>query len=108
MKIVNDTEVFEPNECYFAVMHYPEYLGMGDDTVIAITSIDFWNDNLCLDDCFGENSLSNDVSASLEQAGISEACEATWGSDLSENDAREVMLKLGFVESSAMFEMLNR
>jgi hypothetical protein len=108
MKIVDDVEVFEPSECYFAVIDNPEYLGMENSMVIAITPIFYWNENLCLDDGFGCHSLSKEINDKLEIAGIWEACESTWCSDKSENDIKTVMFNLGFVESKELYEIMIR
>jgi hypothetical protein len=108
MKIVNDTEVYEPNECYFAIIDNPDYLDNGDSLVIAITPVSYWNENLCLDDGFGFHSLSKEVNDKLETADIWEACESTWCSNKPENDVKNVMRSLGFVESQKLFEIMIR
>jgi len=108
MQVINDTEVFEPSECYFAITNDPDYLDDGNQSVIAITSIEFWNDNMCLDDNFGDHSLSREVNDKLEKEDIWNACEATWSSNYSTDKIRSIMLKLGFVESSEMLAMLER
>lgn len=105
MKIINDTEVFEPRECYFTLSTSEDF---DSGVIVSITSIDFWKENQCLDDCFGTQSLDQDVNQALLDAGISQEMEAMWGTDLTEDAAREVLTKLGFVESKEMGEILDR
>jgi hypothetical protein len=108
MQIVNDTEIYEPSECYFTVAHDPR---MDPDVMISITPISFWEDSHYLSDQFGDHSLTKEVCNKLEAAGIWGACDSTWTSDsatYSVDTVRAALLDLGFVESQEMHDFLNR
>jgi hypothetical protein len=104
MKIINDTEVFDPGECYFSLQEGNG--GYEPTVVISITNIDFWNEEHCLNDCFGDQSLTDETNAAMSAVGVFQEMEATWGSDKSIDDTRNDMLKLGFIESKKMGEEL--
>lgn len=105
MKIINDTEVFEPNECYFAVHLDPED---ENNTMISITSIEFWNKNKYLDDGFGDHSLSENIHEDMENHSISNAMEAIWiAENCSTAKAEKIMTDLGFVYSDEMEKELD-
>jgi len=99
MKIINDTEVYEPSECCFAITHDD------DGITVLITPISFWDENHCLDDGFGDHSLEENVSSELERKNIWNACESMWTSELIEDATREVLVELGFVESQEMHDL---
>jgi hypothetical protein len=100
MKIINDTEVFEPGECLFA-------LNEGNDiTVIAITSKAFWAKNHHLDDSLGDHSFPEETNTLLTKNSIWNEMESTWFADLALDETRAVMLAAGFVESKEMTETL--
>lgn len=106
MKIINDTEVFEPSECYFAISRNPDCTD--EETTVSITSIEFWDENKCLSDTFGDHSLSDEVQSVLEDEEICCVTDATWSSNASVQSVRATMLKLGFVECEEMKELLER
>lgn len=93
MKIINDTEVFEPKECYFTVELDPE----NDDnfgTMIGITNINYWNENHCQNDCFGSHSLDRGVLP----YDFDPVMDATWVSEKEPEEVKKIMLSLGFIE----------
>jgi len=102
MKIIDDIEVFDPNECLFAL---DESDGL---TVISITGKVFWDKNHCLDDRFGDHSLPEEINTLLTKNSIWNEMEATWCADLALDETRAVMLAAGFVESKEMGETLKR
>jgi len=105
MKLINNTEVWEPSECYFFVDQDEE---MFDGICVCITPIQYWNENRYLDDCFGDHSLSEEIVEKLENADITNIMEATWSTEGTVEAAREVMLALGFVESKDMAEQVRK
>lgn len=101
MQIINDTEVFDPQECLFALAwedpHNPNYV------MIALTDKKYWEEEGCLNDCFGDHSLPP---GAIPQ-GIWNDMEAMWGTDsMSLDNARQALIKAGFVESKEMAERL--
>jgi len=92
MKIINDTPVFEPSECYFGLDYIDGVL------VIAITDKETWDNDHCLNDCFGSHSLPDGI---LPDS-MSEMMEATWESDDSLEKIREDLIKAGFTECDAI------
>lgn len=100
MQIINDTEVFEPSECLFAVGYddpnYTQYLS------VHITDKATWDERECLNDCFGDHSLPEDAIP----AGMYNAMEATWETEMLPEEARAALLKAGFVESLDMTKYL--
>ncbi len=97
MQVINNTEVFEPSECFFAII--PDTDGT---MTVSITDMETWISRGCLNDCFGDHSLPDKAIP----FGFSNAMEATWETELSEEDARSAMLAAGFVESQAMHDYL--
>ena len=102
MKIVNDTEIYEPSECYFSVDV------IDSETVISITPIPFWEAEHCLSDTFGDHSLTSAVSGIFEGHGIWGATDSMWTSELNEETTKSILIGWGFVESQAMHDFLNR
>lgn len=100
MEIINDTEVFQPNECFFACgIDDPD----GDKIVtVYITSKNFWDEEGFLDDCFGDHSLKEGALPS----GIDSIMEATWESSFSIKETRKLMEDKGFVFSQDMYNSL--
>ena len=101
MQVINDTEVFEPNECYFAVEPDPEDI---NEVMVYITSKEYYDENQCLDDCFADHSLPENIVEKLEDNDISNLMEATWGSSLSLDEVRKVMTNIGFIENKDMLK----
>jgi hypothetical protein len=97
MQIINDTEVFSPSECFFAVGYSNDF----QSTVVLVTDQETWTKLQCLNDCFGSHSLP--VGAIPNN--IHEAMESTWETEMSEEDARGAMLKDGFIEHSEMLDL---
>lgn len=94
MKIINDTEIFEPNECYFCIDE-------NNDNLLYITSISFYEENLYLDDNFGDHSLDQKVIDQLDELKILPACEAMWETDqcqLSLSQIKSKLKDIGFIE----------
>lgn len=88
----NDNDVYEPNECYFSMMD------TSDGDTVAITSIKYWNENKCLDDCFGEHSLPKNIIKKFRDAKIDSIMEAMWICDsMVKEKVKQFMLDLGFV-----------
>ena len=100
MKIINDTEVFEPSECLFSLSYEDpsntQYL------MVCVTDKVTWDERGCLNDCFGDHSMTEDAIPD----GIYNSMEATWETEMSIEDARAAMLAAGFVESKDMTEWL--
>lgn len=99
MQVINDTEVFEPKECFFCVTEDPENPG---GSMICITDMEYWNADNFLNDCFGDQSLPNDLVEKMRLDGIWEAMEAIWTSEGAPEQVRAKMLSYGFVESLEM------
>lgn len=101
MQIINDTEVFEPGECLFA-------LGYDDPSntqylTVCITDKATWDERECLNDCFGDHSLPEDAIPN----GIWNSMEATWETKMRLEQAHAALLSAGFVEGPpAMYEFL--
>jgi hypothetical protein len=99
MQIINNTEVFEPKECLFALSSNPDDVG---SIMIAITDKATWNREGCLNDGFGDHSLPK---GTLPKE-ISNIMEAIWETEMSIEDVRTVLLSAGFVESPELFQVL--
>lgn len=97
MQVINDTEIFEPSECYFCV----ETDSDSGDTNLYITNKSFWDEERCLNDCFADHSFSDATNDLIEKFAFN-LMEATWGSELSVEETRQKMLELGFVENADM------
>ncbi|CAB4196814.1 hypothetical protein UFOVP1290_334 [uncultured Caudovirales phage] len=98
MKVIDDCEVFDPSECYFAV-------GIEKDcfsTTIFITPISVWEEEGHLDDCFASQSLDYG-SLPLD---LSNSMEATWESKYDVEKVREAMIAKGFIENKDMYDYL--
>lgn len=99
MKIINHTEVFEPSECIFCITEDPEG---SSDMMVYITDLATWEAEGCLNDCFGDHSVPDKTIPN----DIFNLMEATWGTELSEIDARSAMLAAGFVESQELYDFM--
>lgn len=101
MKIIDDTQVFEPNECYFGLDCVEEEEVEDDIVVVLITDKENWDNDHCLNDCFGSQSLPDGI---LPDS-MSEVSEATWTSHSSLEEVRALLLSLGFTECNAISEI---
>lgn len=99
MQVINDTEVFEPSECYFAVDPDPDN---PSGSMVSITDKSYWDEEGYLNDCFGDHSLPDEIVEQMAKAGITNAMEAVWTSDQPPTKVTEILAKLGFVESEAL------
>jgi len=95
MQIINDTEVFEPSECYFVVMPDPED---AEHTMVLITDKVTWDEEQCLNDSIGDHSFQDGVIPET----MWNCMEATWETDISVEEARSAMQQAGFVENADM------
>jgi hypothetical protein len=92
MKIINNTEVFEPNECYFGIDTVDGIV------VVVITDKETWDQDHCLNDCFGSHSLPDDVLPDF----MEEMLEAVWESDSSLEEVKQALTVAGFCECDAI------
>jgi hypothetical protein len=104
MQIINDTEVFEPNECFFCVSTDPENPG---GTMVSITDKEYWNSDNFLNDGIGDHSFSRDLIRKMADDGITNAMEAIWTSESPLDEVRTQMLSYGFQESKEMYEAID-
>lgn len=91
-----DGELFQPSECFFAV-------GLEDgEMCVAITGKEYWEEEGCLDDCFGDHCFDDDALPPR----ISNTAEATWESPFSVEETRAMMEAKGFVWSQEMHDFI--
>ncbi len=102
MKIVNDTEIFEPSECLFAI----GYDDPSNTQYASIVIVDkaYWGEEGFMNDGIGDHSFDDDV---IPQ-GISNSMEATWETKMPIEEARAAMLAVGFVESEELTKFVYR
>ena len=102
MKILNNTEVFEPSECLFAVgivdPAFPQ------DVMIAITDKRYWEEEGYLNDSIGDHSFADGVIPE----GMFNSMEGTWETKLPLEKARQAMLRAGFVECKEFTDFVFR
>jgi hypothetical protein len=99
MQVINDTEVFEPSECLFAIMKDR------DDPasyIVLITDSQTWDNEQCLNDSFGSHSLPDGV---LPEE-MEEAMEATWLT-FKPIEMRAALISAGFIESSELADAMS-
>lgn len=99
MKIINDTEIYEPNECYFAVEICPDDRAY---TTIYITNKSHYDAEDCLNDNFGDHSLTQDTLDLFEKNEIGNTMEATWDVELSAEKTRKLLIQMGFEENNKL------
>jgi hypothetical protein len=99
MEVINDTEVFQPSECFFAVGLDPDGSG---SVMVCVSDKETFDREGCLNDCFGDHSMTDDAIPH----GIHNTMEATWESIMPLEETRTAMLKAGFVESQDMYDYL--
>jgi len=102
MKIINDTEVFEPSECLFAI----GYDDPSNTQYASIVIVDkaYWEKEGFMNDGIGDQSFDDDTIPH----GIYNSMEATWETELPIEKARAAMLEAGFVESKELTEFVYR
>jgi hypothetical protein len=94
-----DGELFQPSECYFACGIEPDG---GEEVVVSITGKEYWEEEGCLDDCFGDHCFDDDALPS----GVYNLSEATWESNKSIEETRTAMEAKGFVWSQDMHDFM--
>lgn len=101
MKIINDTKVFEPNECIFAIDEDD------DGVIVSIVDREHWNREHRCNDGIVPDTFSNDVNDAMENAGLFDVMEGTWESDSTVEETRKAMLAMGFEESQELTDFLD-
>jgi hypothetical protein len=102
MKIINDTEIFEPGECLFAIGY--DDPNSTQYASIVIVDKQYWDEEGCMSDLIGDHSFDDGAIPD----GIFNSMEATWETEMSIDDARTAMLAAGFVESKELTEFVYR
>ena len=99
MRIIDDCEVFEPNECLFSLVYDPDN---SSELIVYVTDKATWDERGVLNDCFADHSMPEGAMPDK----IWNLMEAAWETTMSLDDARTAMLGAGFVESKEMTEWL--
>ena len=100
MKSSCDDELFDPSECYFSCGLDPD----SSEVVVAITGKEYWEENGCLDDCFGDHCFADDALPPR----IHNLMESMWESPYTVEETRAIMEAKGFVFSQEMSDFMDR
>jgi hypothetical protein len=98
MKIINDTEIWDANECYFAATSSES----NDITIIAITNMDTWNEGKYLSDNIGDHFFEDGVIPD----GMDCVMKACWETNLTPKQAETAMLAAGFIKNKDIEQYL--
>ncbi|SRR5258708_5119166 len=101
MKIINNTKVFEPSECIFCLDPDPDNPGY---IMVCITDKAYWDENMCLNDQFGDHSLPD---GAMPES-FCGACDSMWETELPSEKARQTLIKAGFIESQELAAYIKR